>query len=503
MAGSLKAFQTVAFQHWKGLTKDTHLGQIFQLAPQKASNMMVQLLAYQRGKTLDTFLSQFPVREFEDDSEYFWDVIGASRRNISLLEARTEDGTVITKDHPTMVGAGTTPFYLVFPEDWFADGEYIVGNYNETYQFRILGDARFEGSNAVYKVELAGGNTTGVPADRLLAGEKFSIEAAYVEGTMSRKVGDVRFQSPVSMRNEWSHIRIQHKVPGNMLNKKLAVGVPVVDNKTGAKSVKNMWMHYVDYEVECQFSEYKNNALAFGRSNRTANGEYMNFGKSGNVIKTGAGLYQQMEVANTTYYNDFSIKLIEQALYDLSASKLGFGERYFLIKTGEMGAIQFHKAVLQEVSGWTQFKLDNSSTGVIQKTNSPLHQNALSAGFQFVEYLAPNGVRVKIDVDPYYDDTVRNKVMHPNGGPAFSYRYDIMDIGTMDQPNIFKCAIKGQSEYRGYQWGPFRNPFTGATNNPYASFDEDAAVIHKYATLGICVLDPTRTMSLIPAILQA
>ena len=327
--------------------------------------------------------------------------------------------------------------------------EYIVGNYNEVYQFRILGDARMEGSNAVYKVELAGGNTLGVPAERLRAGEKFSIEAAYVEGTMSRKVGDVRFQSPVSMRNEWSHIRIQHKVPGNMLNKKLAVGVPVVDNKTGAKSVKNMWMHYVDYEVECQFSDYKNNALAFGRSNRTANGEYMNFGKSGNVIKTGAGLYQQMEVANTLYYNDFSIKLIEQALYELSASKLGFGDRYFLIKTGEMGAIQFHKAVLQEVSGWTQFKLDNSSTGVIQKTSSPLHQNALSAGFQFVEYLAPNGVRVKIDVDPYYDDTVRNKVMHPNGGPAFSYRYDIMDIGTMDQPNIFKCAIKGQSEYRG------------------------------------------------------
>ena len=41
--------------------------------------------------------------------------------------------------------------------------------------------------------------------------------------------------------------------------------------------------------------------------------------------------------------------------------------------------------------------------------------------------------------------------MHPNGGPAFSYRYDIMDIGTMDQPNIFKCQIKGQPEVRGYQ----------------------------------------------------
>nr|DAX57557.1 MAG TPA: major capsid protein [Crassvirales sp.] len=47
-----------------------------------------------------------------------------------------------------------------------------------------------------------------------------------------------------------------------------------------------------------------------------------------------------------------------------------------------------------------------------------------------------------------------------------------------------------------------RNPFTGQKGNPYMSFDEDSAVIHRMATLGICVLDPTRTMSIIPAILQ-
>ena len=32
--------------------------------------------------------------------------------------------------------------------------------------------------------------------------------------------------------------------------------------------------------------------------------------------------------------------------------------------------------------------------------------------------------------------------------------------------------------------------------------DEDSAEIHKMATLGICVLDPTRTFSLIPAMLR-
>lgn len=509
MAGKLGKFQMVGFTSWKGMSKKNHLGSIFQLQPQKASNVMVQLLAFYRGKTLDTFLNQFPVREFENDEEYTWDIIGSSRRNIPLVEARDENGEVVTlldaEGNPSgNVGANTAPFELVFAEDWFADGEYIVGNLNEIYQFRILGDGRTEGTNTVYKVELAGGNTLGVPAERLQAGERFSVEAAFVEETLSRKVGDIRFSSPVSMRNEWSNIRIQHKTPGNMLDRKLAVGIPVTYQTNGryAHTVMNTWMHYVDWELEQQFSEYKNNALAFGRSNRTANGEYMNIGKSGEVIKTGAGLFEQMEYANTHFYNTFSLKLLEDALYQISAAKLDFGERTFVIKTGEMGAIQFHKAVLNTVSGWTQFEIDNSSINIIKKTQSKLHETALSAGFQFVEYMAPNGVKVKIDVDPFYDDPVRNKIKHPNGGLAMSYRYDILYLGTMDQPNIFKCQIKGRPEYRGYQWGPFANPFTGETNNMSASYDEDSAVIHKKATLGVAVLDPTRTMSLIPSVLE-
>ena len=57
---------------------------------------MVQLLAFHRGKSLDTLLSQFPTREFEDDTEYYWDVIGSARKNVPLVEARDENGTAIT-----------------------------------------------------------------------------------------------------------------------------------------------------------------------------------------------------------------------------------------------------------------------------------------------------------------------------------------------------------------------------------------------------------------------
>ena len=76
-------------------------------------------------------------------------------------------------------------------------------------------------------------------------------------------------------------------------------------------------------------------------------------------------------------------------------------------------------------------------------------------------------------------------------------------IGNPSQPNIQMARVKGQEDFRGYQWGPFRNPFTGAQNNNNASYDEDSAVFHRLAVLGAIVYDPNRTMSLIPSILAA
>lgn len=458
---------------------------------------MVQLLATSRGKSLETYLSQFKTKEFDTDDEYIWDVIGSSRRNIPLVEARTEASVTVTSG---VAGANGAPFFVVFAEDWFADGNVIVGEKNEIYPLRVLGEGRSEGTNTVYKVELMGGVTAGMPYDELSQGKRFSVDYSPVEKEMSRGVGDVRFSSPVAMRNEWSTIRIRHKVPGSMLNKKLAVGIPFVDN-SGKKMVQNMWMHHVDFKVEETFAEEKNNVLMYGRSNRNINGEYMNFGKSGNVIKQGAGLREQMEYSNVLYYNTFSIKLIEDALYQLSAAKLALGDRTFILKTGERGAAAFSKAVLDVVSGWSAFIINADQLQMIQRTNSQLHTNSLSAGFQFTEFRAPNGVIVKVEVDPLYDDPVRNKVLHPNGGVAESYRYDILYIGSTEEPNIQLAKIKGTDEYRGYQWG-LRNPFTGQMNNEYMSHDEDSATIHRLWQGGVFILDPTRTMSIIPAILR-
>lgn len=306
------------------------------------------------------------------------------------------------------------------------------------------------------------------------------------------------------MRNEFSTVRIKAKVPGNMEGQKIAFGLPLIEESANGKitkKVETVWMHIVEWTLEMQFADYKNWALAFGRSNRNANGEYLEVGKSGSVIKTGDGLYAQMETAGTRYYNHFSLDLINDALYELSAAKLDYGNRHFIMRTGERGALQFHKAITEDGQGWLPWQPNNPNVDTVYKANSPLHKNALGIGHQFVEWQAPNGVIVSLEVDPMYDDPVRNKVRHPLGGPAFSYRYDICFAGTQDEPNMFICKVKGKEDLRGFQWG-FRNPFTGQVNNDNMSWEEDSAMAHRMSTLGVCVLDPTRTLSIIPAVLQ-
>lgn len=511
MAGQLGKFTMQRFRAWApNITKETHITSIFGKKVEKVPGVMVELMAFKYGKTLDTMLSKIPVKEFESGDDYIWDVIGSTERVIPLVEARNENGEVVTAASGN-VGAGTQPFYLVFDEHWFFDGETIEGNLGNRYPLRILGDAREEGSRYVYKVETMAGITDGVPAERLLAGEMFSYGAAFVEGGLSRKVGGIRHAVPTNMRNEWSHIRIHHKVSGDMMDDKLAIAIPINEpTNNGYKTrMVSSWMLNVDFELEKTFRNYKNYAWAWGRSNRNQNGEYTNIGKSGDAIRTGAGLYEQIEMGNVIWYNDFSLRLIENALYDLFAGKEDFKDRKVTIRTGEKGGMLFQKAALTDGSGWrSMFDFNGDNLGLISKTTNAAapHGGALRVAVpQVTEFVAPMGVAITLDIDQSYDNINQSgyKIMHPLGGPASSYIFDILDLGSSVSPNIQKCKIKGHpDEWRGYEAG-MRNPFTGAWNNDHMSNDEDAAVIHKMADSGIVVWDPTRTMRIMPDILEA
>lgn len=508
MGARIGKYQLQAFQTWGGTVPTETIDKYWlghYLCNNNGDKFIRTLLDYRYGPGLESVLAKYPTLEIDNESRITWNVLGSNYKNIPLVEARDFDGNVIDTNTSTNVGAGKEPFYLVFAEQYFYDQEFIVGNLNELYQFRILDDPREEGSYYVYKVELAGGNIIGVPPERLLPGERFSKEAAFVEREFSRKAGGINFARPVNMSNDWSTVRIYTKVGGEAIDKNLKYALEVPVNEEGNKTkTVNMWMSYVELELEKQFRDYKNKGLIFGRSNYNEElEENLNVGKSGIRIKTGAGLNEQIEVANTYYYNDLEtvLDLMLDAVYDLAES-LDLTKRVFVVNTGSRGSEVINELMCKKVGSWIPFTFNGDRINAITQVKNAAHQTSLAAGFQFVEYRGPNGIVLKINVDRFYDDKVRNKIRFPGkNGKAMSYRFDVMYAGNENEPNIRKVAIKNRPELRGYAWG-LRNPFTGAKGNSNMSFDEDSAEVHQMATFGIVVYDPTQVVSFIPSVLQ-
>jgi hypothetical protein len=264
----------------------------------------------------------------------------------------------------------------------------------------------------------------------------------------------------------------------------------------GNKKTSATWMQEVYWRFEQQLSRLKAFTCMFGKTNRDESGNFLNTGKSGFKIEAGSGIREQMDVSNVVTYNDFSLRILEDMLHELSEGKLDFSERVFMLRTGERGAAQFSRAVQQEGTAWSVLTQNNPA--IVQTTSSKLHSNAFKAGYQFVEYEFANSIKVMLEVDPMYDDKVRNKIMHPDGGVAESYRYDILYIGSTEEPNIQKVMVKETEEYRGYQAG-FRNPLNGERDINYMGRMEDSATVTAYCMLGAMVKDPSRTASLVPS----
>jgi hypothetical protein len=467
---------------WKGLTTENHLGAIWAAEPQKANNIITMIQQKFFGNDIDSILNRFPTKEFENDTDYTWDLESQLIDNLPLVEARV-DGTAVTA--ASQAGLAFAKFDLVFSKDWFSKGEKIVGEKNETYPIRITSEGRAEGTNTVYTCELmTGSNTAFVPFEEISGGQLFSREYAPVERTMSEGGRQIKFKSHITMRNAFSQIRIEKKTPGNLSGRKMGTFV----YGEGGQIFK-MWQAYESFIFDMEFRQDINRLLMFGTSNRTTAGDYIQKGESGYSIVEGSGLREQCEASNTTLYTSFDIQSLSSRLLDLSEGRLGFDERSFLASTGERGAYQFHTALEDHAQLFTPTR----ETKRIYDAQAEYAKKGLGYGGQFVEFIGPNMTQFNLSVDSMYDDRNRNKVYHPDGGVTESYRYDIYDIGTTNgEANIQKCKPAGSEVIHKYIPG-LRNPFSPDNAVSAIGTAKDAWEEHKFYCGGVMVLDPTKT----------
>lgn len=492
---TLSQFEMQSAKHWTGITSRNHIGNIYRNAPQKASSLMTRIYQQNFGQDLDSYLEMFGSKQLETNDDFEWDLIGTAKRNVPLVEAQINGNTVSAGDKP---GLNHTEFELVFPEYHFTDVNLIVGEKNEDYPLRILDEPTPYGNYWKYRVQLMLGDPSAfVPVDELAEGKRFSKEWSPVEPTLSQKGGGISFTSPLKMRNAFTQIRLEHTTPGDMINYPMGTAFRGQDGK-----LYKTWTQYEDFEFERQFREERNRALMFSRSNRDEHGNYHQAGKSGNMLKQGSGIREQMEAANTTYYNHFDIDFLANVLIDLSEGKLRKDTREFVLLTGERGALKFHQALQDKAQ--TFQPLQNTSRIYSKKGQGSMSYTKMGLGYggQFIEFQGPNGIKVNLQIEQLYDDRERNKIYHPDGGVAESHRFDILDVGTMDgEPNIQKVHPRGQWDILGYEPG-LRNPFS--PNGKYSAMSNpvDGYKIHRSSIFGTMVKDPSRTASLIPNILS-
>ena len=467
---------------WKGLTTENHLGAIWGLNPQKANDVVTRIQQKYFGNDIDSILNKFPVKEFESDDDYYWELESQLIDNLPLVEVRV-DGVAVTA--ASQAGIGFSEFEVVFPKDWFSHRETIVGEKNELYPIRLTSEGRGEGLNTVYTAQLMTGSSTEfIPYEEISGGQLFSREFASVERTMSEGGREIKHKSHISMRNAFSQIRIEKATPGNLSGKKMGT---YMLGENGEKFL--MWQQYESFVFDMEFRQDISRLLMFGTSNKTANGDYMQKGENGYSIVQGSGLREQCEASNTSLYTNFDIDSLSNRLLDLSEGKLGMDERAFVGSTGERGAFQFHKSLEDNA----QLFSPTRETKRIYDAQAEYANKGMGYGGQFVEYMGPNMVKFNLSIESMYDNRNRNKVYHPDGGVTESYRYDIYDIGTTNgTANIRKCKPKGVDIIHKYIPG-LRNPFSPDGAIAPMGTAKDAWEEHKMYIGGVMVTDPTKT----------
>lgn len=495
-----------------GVTQMKSLAELGLKKPEHLDKMVTRIWAENYGPAFSNLIDKYAkVMTFEAAEEYTWDLIGNVYKNIPVIEVRLSDGSVVNSTTGNS-GAFGEPVQFVFPEKYFAKGELLLGPMNELYAFRIIGDPVMEGSNAVYTAILMGNAyESGCPNELLMPGTPFSYGYSPVEDELSRRVGDIRKAVPTKMRNGWTTIRKDKKFTGAAdVQQKMCCTLPlkVVDenNKVQTKNVDS-WFTYEEWVFFNEWRKEKNEAELWARDNRTASGNYVDFGDSGNVIRMSNGLMAQMEPGQTIFYTKFSIKDFANQLYSIfEHGNVPFSERKIVVVTGQRGMIMVNESIRQETSGFLNagYQIDMVDAKMISSKSTEVNSNSLTFNpGQYTKYVGANGLEIEFVCDMSLDDPVRNKINGFDGqGKLSSYAFYCFDMGSKSNPNMYRCKLTNSqySDSMRYSLG-LRNPW-GIKSNIISS-DEDASWIHTITSLGACILDPSRCLRYLPVGLVA
>lgn len=426
MAQTINSLQVYQGKSWSGLTTANHLGSIFQEEPYLASSIMSRVFAQKYYMGLDSLINMMgSEEEMPDDRDVEWMLKGDDEKAIAVVSFTAPD--------LTRPGVNMTPFTITFAEKWFSDTDLLAAD-DRRYRVRVMGEPTPNGTNWDYVVMLMTGDPTlFVPATLLTTNNQFSKEYSPQEDTLSKSGGLTSYTSPFKLRNTYHTLRKDDIIPSNMIDRPLVI--EMLD--PGSNKRTKIWTQYAEWAFLRQWYLEKNRAIIYGSSNKTAQGNYVMKGKSGFVVKEGAGLREQISPSYKFNYTNFTIDYLSEVLLNLSINQLPEDQRNFVALTGERGFVQFHKA------------LENKAAIFQPLDSKRVFGSGQSLGFggQYREFMGPQGTKFTLVHLPEYDNPVTNRLPHPDGGFTENYRYTILNFGEANgKRNIRRLYPKGERE---------------------------------------------------------
>lgn len=487
------SFPTIKYEgkDWSGLTSANNLVNLFGDTPIKLGGFIDTIYKVNLQDDIISKINEYPTLMIDDDREYQWMLMGADAKNIPLIKATDLSGNAVSA--ASTFGKYGERFKLYFGERLFFQTHVIVGEKPDLYHVLIRTDGDLEGTDWVYEVELVAHDPElYIPYEELVAGTRWSVDYSLSEQFMSKKGSDISFTSPFLMANRISMIRKEHTVPGEMIRK--GQNEPVsfnwqYGNKDGKTTQYKTWLNRLDWEFDKHFRREKAKLLFFGKGNQRADGTFGNMGDAGGEIKAGMGLREQISAANTHYFTTFNIETLVDFALNLSVGRLPEDQRNFVIGTGEHGLKMVSRAI--EAYAGANALSYGTENNRMQTLNGGGNKWSYNRP-QFVKFADINGIRFEFVHIPWYDDTVRNKQMHPEGGTVESRRLTIMDFGTSSgNPNIQLVRVKGQDEVFGYIPG-LRDPYNPGNKVKMMASGVDGYQIHRADWCGLKVHNPMR-----------
>ncbi len=497
MGFQVSKLQITEPKYWSNFTSMDHLAAMGNYQPEYINQTLEYLYDVNYGYNFGSMINKLPVHYIDNgEMNYRWAMIGGEERPIPLVKASLDAaGTALNAtDKPGQYGAS---FYMWFAEPYFTATTTLLGSKPEAYVIRCKSDAIQIGDLYRHEVELLTSNQAFfVPVADLVADSLWNEGWGQVEQALSKRGNGIHHGTHFMFENTLNVIRKNYEVPGNVLrngtqNNPLAFAFK--DLETGQTSKK-----WIDKQAWDFYRQFRNDAYRldlYGKSNKQLDGSYGNKGESGNVIKSGFGLYEQMNNSNILYYNKFSIDALLDFVLSVTVGKFREDQRKLVVTCGEYGAVQFHKALLAKPGASSFFRSDYP---LEKAANGKLGWNE----GQFTTIKWVNGIEITLVIDSQKDSPFHT-LKHPDGGNVASYIYDIFDFGqTNGQANIMRVMQRNFEETFGYIPGMF-DPFTpgGKAGNPKTiTSSVDGYSVYGWKQRGIMIKNPLKTGRFIPAI---